>query len=260
MNASAKSGNIADVERPFFSIITACYNAAATIEDTIISVRNQTGVLIEHIIVDGQSTDGTMEIVQRHKDGFAKIISEKDRGVYDAMQKGLPLARGHFVGFLNADDFYTGTDVLSRLAAVLQSGDFIGISGVVEQIDANEKVKRVIGRKPLSNYELLWGKFPPHPSTFLRAELMKQAGGFKHDYRIAGDFDLLLRVLKLSPLPMAHVPWTVTRMRMGGLSTQGLGIYNMVSGELLRALRECGYPARSSKIHARLFKKLTELF
>jgi glycosyltransferase involved in cell wall biosynthesis len=259
MNRNGENTTHPDSELPFFSIVTACYNAASTIEDTICSVRDQRGVSVEHIIVDGKSTDGTMDIVERYKDGFAKVVSERDRGVYDAMQKGLPLTRGHFVGFLNADDFYTGTDVLSRLAIVLQSGNFVGISGVVEQIDVKDHVKRVIGRKPLSHDDLLWGKFPPHPSTFLRAELMKQTGGFKHDYRIAGDFDLLLRVLKLSPLPMAHVPWTVTRMRMGGLSTQGLGIYNMVSGELLRALRECGYPAQSLKIHARLFKKVTEL-
>jgi glycosyltransferase involved in cell wall biosynthesis len=245
--------------RPFLSVITACYNAAKTIEDTIRSVRSQGGVSIEHIIVDGGSTDGTQEIVKRFQDGFSHVLSERDRGVYDAMQKGLVLARGRFTGFLNADDFYTGNDVLARLAVELQTGKYVGISGVVEQIDERGQVKRTIGRKPVSPDELLWGKFPPHPATFLQTDIMTRAGGFKHDYRISGDFDLFLRVLKLSSLPVAHVPWAVTRMRMGGLSTRGLGNYRMVGDELYRALRECGYPASRFKVQARLLKKLTEL-
>jgi glycosyltransferase involved in cell wall biosynthesis len=255
----AESKTIKTDQPPFLSIITACYNAAKTIEDTIHSVRNQLGVSVEHIIVDGGSTDGTLEIVNRFRNGFSHVVSERDRGVYDAMQKGLVLARGRFTGFLNADDFYTGNDVLARLAAELKTGKYVGISGVVEQIDEQNKVKRTIGRKPIAAPDLLWGKFPPHPATFLQTDVMTRAGGFKHDYIISGDFDLFLRVLKLSPLPMAHVPWAVTRMRMGGLSTQSLGNYKMVGDELHRALTECGYPASRFKVQARLLKKLTEL-
>jgi glycosyltransferase involved in cell wall biosynthesis len=259
MNALS-SPAAASGDRPLISIVTACYNAAATIEDTILSVRSQKGVGLEHIIIDGGSKDATLAIVEKYRDGLSVVVSEPDRGVYDAMQKGLMHARGIFTGFLNADDFYIHTDTLARLATVLQSGDHFGISGVVEQIDAAGKIRRVIGRKPVSDADILWGKFPPHPGTLLRTELMRQAGGFKHDYRIAGDFDLFLRVRKLTTQTMAHVDWPVTKMRMGGLSTENaLGNYMAVGTELFRALTECGYPASRLKMQTRLLRKVSEL-
>jgi glycosyltransferase involved in cell wall biosynthesis len=257
---SAAANQSAQSERPFLSIVTACYNAAATIEDTILSLRSQQGVKFEHIIVDGGSKDDTMAIVDKYRDGFSYVLSEKDRGVYDAMQKGLMQARGMFTGFLNADDFYASTDTLARLASTLKTEQYFGVSGVVEQIDTTGKVRRVIGRKPVSEADILWGKFPPHPGTLMRTDLMRQAGGFKHDYRIAGDFDLFLRVRKLTSQKMAHVDWPVTKMRMGGLSTgNAASNYVMVGDELFRALSECGYRASRLKMQTRLLKKFTEL-
>jgi glycosyltransferase involved in cell wall biosynthesis len=244
---------------PFMTVITACYNAASTIEQTITSVRDQRTVSIEHILIDGGSTDGTMEIVNRYRSLFSHVISEPDRGVYDAMQKGLLVAKGTYTGFLNADDHYAGNDVLYRLAKVLTEGQYLGISGVVAQIDAKEKTKRTIGRQSISESDLLWGRFPPHPATFLRTELMRQTGGFKHDYVIAGDFDLFLRVRRLTDNPMAHVAWPVTNMRLGGLSTSSLGNYGMVGRELHRALNECGYPASMPRMWLRGLAKLREL-
>jgi glycosyltransferase involved in cell wall biosynthesis len=254
MEASTKNST------PFFSVVTVCFNAKETIAQTIDSVRLQRGVSIQYIIVDGGSTDGTLDIINSFSDQIDVIISGPDRGVYDAMQKGLQVSRGTYTGFLNADDYFAGPDVLLKMAAALSGGVCLGVSGVVQQVNGSGTVIRTIGRDPLDLNELLWGKFPPHPATYLVTELMKKAGGFKHHYKIAGDFDLLIRMLKNSPLPLAHLNQPIVKMRMGGASTMGFSAYRISSKELLAALRNAGYPANALKVHGRMLKKLPELF
>jgi glycosyltransferase involved in cell wall biosynthesis len=246
--------------QPDFTIVTACFNASKTITDTIASVRAQRDVNIEHIIIDGGSTDGTMDIVQSYKNSFKHVVSEPDRGAYDAMQKGVQLAQGRFCGFLNADDYYAGDRVLYQLKKLLEVRSYFGVSGIVEQIEATGKLRRTIGRYPTRNSDLLWGKFPPHPSTFIRTDLIKAVGGFRHDFVIAGDFDLFLRVKNITDEPMAHLKQVVTKMRLGGLSTKSYVNYAMVGKELFRALDESGYPARRYKMWLRGALKLGELF
>jgi glycosyltransferase involved in cell wall biosynthesis len=244
---------------PTFSIVTVCFNAETTIAQTIASVQEQRDVRFQHIIVDGGSTDGTMDIVRKHANCIDRIISEKDHGVYDAMQKGLTLAQGKYTGFLNADDFYASPTALARLAAELNAGDYLGITGVVQQINGAGKIIRTIGREPLRLEDLFWGKFPPHPSTYLRTTEMLSAGGFQRHYKIAGDFDLLIRLIKNINLPIAHLASPIVKMRMGGVSTGGLSAYQLSSRELVLALRSTGYPANPFKVHARILKKLPEL-
>ncbi len=245
--------------QPMFSVVTVCFNAKATIAQAIESVQAQQGVSVQHIVIDGGSTDGTVELIQSYAERIDTFKSGRDRGVYDAMQKGLELARGQFTGFLNADDYFAGPDVLSKLAQVLRKGHYLGVSGIIEQVNTAGTVIRTIGRDPLSKQDLLWGKFPPHPATYLDTDLMKEAGGFQHHYRIAGDFDLLIRMLKRSSLPLAHIDQKIVQMRMGGASTVGLSAYRLSSNEILAALRGAGYPANVLKIHGRVVKKLPEL-
>jgi glycosyltransferase involved in cell wall biosynthesis len=246
--------------QPDFTIVTVCFNASKTIGDTISSVQAQKGVNLEHIIIDGGSTDATVDILNKNRAGFKHVISEPDRGPYDAMQKGLQLAQGRYCGFLNADDYYASDDVLLKFKELLEERSCFGVSGIVEQIESTGKSRRTIGRKPVKDSELLWGRFPPHPATFLKTDLMKAAGGFRHDFIIAGDFDLFLRVKKITDEPMAHLSRVVTKMRLGGLSTKSYVNYAMVGRELFRALDESGYPARRYKMWLRGALKLGELF
>lgn len=247
-------------DQPFFSVVTVCYNAEKTIEQAIKSVQAQRGVSFEHILIDGGSTDGTMEIVGRYAKGMAHITSARDRGVYDAMQKGLLQARGRFTGFLNADDFYASDEVLAKLAEALPGNGFLGVTGMVRQIDINERVKRVVGAKPHDDRELLWGRFPAHPATYLRTDIMRDVGGFDASYKIGGDYDLFLRVRKASQAPLAHVAQPIVIMRVGGVSTGGYASYKLIGDEMLIALAKSGYPVSPFKIRTRFLRKLPELF
>ena len=173
------------------SIITVCFNSVAMIEDTIRSVREQTYEEVEHIVVDGGSTDGTQEIVSRHNRRIQKFISEPDRGIYDAMNKGLRLARGDVVGFLNADDVYASPTAVGDIVAALQADHTDGAYGDLVYVgrDSNRVVRywRAGTYRPRAFYS---GWVPPHPTFFCRTALYGELGGFDPAYRIAGDFEL----------------------------------------------------------------------
>ncbi len=177
------------------SVITVCLNAGATIERTIRSVRAQTGVSIEHILIDGGSTDATMDIVAHYRDGFATVVSERDRGLYDAMNKGLALARGDFTGFLNADDAFAGPGVLASLAAAAARIGGDAAIGDVLQVDALDRPARMIRGDRVPARKLHRGIAPPHPAFYARTDALRAAGGFDTSYRRAADFDLMARLI-----------------------------------------------------------------
>ena len=249
------------------SLITACYNSAGTIRTSMESAFAQRGVDVEYIVVDGGSTDGTVEIVEsfsrkEHKDGFAfKWISEKDRGMYDAINKGIKMATGDVVGILNADDVLAADDTLARIAEALGeegTGKREEGRGNREQIDCvyadirfvregesvaalrGARTVRYCSAKRWRPWMFRFAAMVPHPSFYVRRECFDRLGGYSLDYRICADFELELRYMYLARLKAAYLPECVVVMRMGGASTAGWRSNVEINREDLRALRAHG--------------------
>ncbi len=242
------------------SVITVAFNAAATIADTLESVASQTYPHIEHIVVDGASTDGTQAIVERHGKHVARMISEPDRGIYDAMNKGLRLATGDVIGFLNADDVYADMGVLERVSATMEKETLDALFGDAEFVSPAQP------DRPLRRYRserfrpdrIAWGWMPAHPTLFLRRQVYERFGQFRTDYRIAGDFELVARMFHGGTLRYRHVPEVLVRMRTGGISTGGWRNTLLLNREVLRACRENGIRTNLPKILSKYPAKLLE--
>jgi glycosyltransferase involved in cell wall biosynthesis len=206
------------------TIITATYNSAATVADTLRSVQDQKYPKIEHIIIDGRSKDNTLEIIGQF--GHVKqVISEPDKGIYDAMNKGISFSTGDIIGILNSDDFYTTDDIISKVAAQFQVdseldcvyGDLL----YVDQKDSN-KIVRVWKSGSYSKNSFLYGWMPPHPTFFVRKEVYQQYGLFNLDLGTAADYELMLRFLHKKKCKCAYIPEFLIKMRSGGASNQTL--------------------------------------
>lgn len=221
------------------SIITVCFNSAKTISDTLRSVREQTYLNVEHIVVDGGSQDETLEIVSAAGAHVAHLISEKDDGIYDAMNKGIQLASGDVLAFLNADDYYKDPQVLERVVQVLQAEQLDAIYGDVEffQPDNRHNVVRRYNSGRFNPKRLGWGWMPAHPALFVRKVLFERFGVFHTGYRIAGDFEFIARVFKNPELRHRHLPDCLVRMQMGGVSTSGWRATLQLNREMMRACR-----------------------
>lgn len=206
------------------SIITVVWNNASTIKDAIDSVLNQTYKDIEYIIIDGASTDGTVEIVQSYGDKITKFISEKDKGLYDAMNKGIRLATGDIVGILNSDDFYKSNDILETVANEFATKNVDCLYGDLEYVDANEtnKVVRYWQSKPYKEGLFQKGWHPAHPTFFVKREYYDKCGVFNLDFKIAADYELMLRFLEKYKLKSSYIHKTFVKMRLGGESNQSI--------------------------------------
>lgn len=205
------------------SIITATFNSAATITDTLVSVRDQQHQDIEHIIVDGRSADNTLRIVG----GFphvARIISEKDKGIYDAMNKGIGAAAGEIIGILNSDDIYTDNFVLSDVAAAFADPNVMTVYADLQYVDAFDlrKVRRHWSSGPYRRKNFYFGWMPPHPTFFVRRSVYEKAGLFNLDLRSAADYELMLRILLKHRIAAHYIPRVIVKMRVGGASNAGL--------------------------------------
>ncbi|WP_239591142.1 glycosyltransferase family 2 protein [Candidatus Dactylopiibacterium carminicum] len=202
--------------------MTAVFNAAGTIQETIDAVAAQTYPQREHIVIDGGSRDGTVEIIERNRDKLAYFVSEPDRGVYDAMNKGLERASGDVVACLNADDVYVSPRVLARVAEVMVDRDVAGCYAnlyFVRQHDPAQIVRRMRSQ-PYCQGLFERGWMPPHPTLFIRRDLLTQVGGFDLAFRLQSDFDLAIRLFRLAGERIRYVDETWVRMRMGGLSNR----------------------------------------
>lgn len=242
------------------SIITVCYNSAATIAHTLRSVREQTYGEIEHIIVDGGSRDHTLDVVTSEGPHVVKVVSEKDGGIYDAMNKGIQLATGDVVAFLNADDFYADAGVLAKVALVMQAEQLDALYGDVEffrpgQFDV---VARRYNSARFKASRLGWGWMPAHPALFVRKAMFDRYGSFNTDYRIAGDFEFVARVFQHPELRHRHLQQSVVRMQMGGVSTSGWRATLQINGEMMRACRANGISTNWFKMLARYPLKALE--
>ena len=242
------------------SIITVCFNSASTIGDTLRSVADQTHPDVEHVIVDGGSRDDTVKLAETLGCSGKIIISEADKGIYDAMNKGLRLATGDIIGFLNADDMYVGKDVLMRVHKLIQQGGLDALYGDAEFVNPANLYKPVRRyRSNLFRPEMLaWGWMPAHPALFLSRQIFDRYVGFKSDYRIAGDFELVARIFRANDLSYMYTPQVLVRMRTGGVSTGGLRNTLLLNQEVLRACAENGIKSGWLKILSKYPVKLLE--
>jgi glycosyltransferase len=205
------------------SVITACYNSAGTIEGAINSLLSQQlnpGTELEYIIIDGLSTDNSLEIVGRYKEKIAKTISEKDRGIYDALNKGIAAASGDVIGFLHSDDAFYSTDSLQAIADAFQTHgcDAVYGNGVYISNDGSEKVIRNWVSGELSTGRLERGWMPMHPTFFVKRDIYRQYGSFNDTYRISADYDIVLRFLKIHRIKTAYINKYLIKMKIGGAS------------------------------------------
>ncbi len=205
------------------SIITVVFNGEKTIRETIESVLAQDFGEVEYIIVDGKSTDTTLEIIKSYSGRITKFISEPDRGIYDAMNKGLQLATGEIVGLLNADDVFASPDVLSLVAATFLNSGVDAVYGDLQYFDSH--TGRITRNWRAGNYRnglFLWGWMPPHPSFFIRRSWYQKFGVFRLDLGTAADYELMLRMIHKYGAKLAYVQKVLVRMRAGGVSNLSL--------------------------------------
>jgi glycosyltransferase len=205
------------------SIITATYNSAATVRDTLSCVASQEYPFIEHIIVDGVSEDNTLDIVNEFPH-IAKVISEKDNGIYDAMNKGVQLATGDVIGILNSDDFYTNPTILSKVAAAFSDPAVEAVYGDLQYVKLNDVqvVTRTWKSGGFQQKNLYYGWMPPHPTFFVRRHIYEKCGLFNTTLRSAADYELMLRVLLKYNATVQYIPEVLVKMRAGGMSNASL--------------------------------------
>jgi glycosyltransferase involved in cell wall biosynthesis len=242
------------------SVVTVSRNSAVTLPDTLRSVATQSHPNVEHIVIDGASTDATCEVVKRYGTHVAKFLSEPDRGIYDAMNKGLAMATGDIVGFLNADDRYAEEHVLERVVRAMDKDNLDALFGDVAFFRADDP-QRVVRRYRSDRFHprrLAWGWMPAHPALFMRRSVYQRVGPFRTDYRIAGDFELIARVFKDEKIRYRHLAEVLVMMRTGGVSTSGWRNTLILNQEVLRACRENGIPTNLLKILSKYPAKFLE--
>ena len=227
------------------SIITATFNSAATVGDTLRSVNEQTHPDIAHIVIDGGSTDDTLELVRSEGRRVATVVSEPDEGIYDAMNKGLKLARGDVIGLLNSDDFLASPDVLATVAEAFSDPDVDAVYGdlcYVRQHQPSEIV-RYWRSGPFRARAFTRGWSPPHPTLYIRRSFYEAHGGFDTSYSIAADVDLMIRFFEVLGLRSVYVPKVFVRMRLGGASNTSVASVVKQNREIWRSMREQGLGA-----------------
>lgn len=240
------------------SVITVCYNAASTLEDAVQSVLGQTTdprepFDLEYIVVDGGSTDGTLDLIEPYRSRIAKLISEPDQGLYDAMNKGIRAATGDVVAILNADDVYASLDILARVAAAFRETDAEAIYGNLNYVTAEDitQVKRHWRAGDFQPGAFRRGWMPPHPALFVRRSCYERWGMFSLALRSAADYELMLRFIHRHGMSLAYLPETLVLMRDGGVSNASLK-------HRIRAHREDWKAWRMNGFHPSLFTLLAK--
>lgn len=224
------------------SLVTATWNCAGTVTDCLTSVAEQTWPHREHVVVDGASTDGTLDVLRAHRAQLAVLVSEPDRGIYDALNKGIARSSGEVIGFLHADDVYADTHVLERIAAAFGDPAVGAVYGDLQYVRKDDLgcVVRHWRSAPFSPRRLAWGWMPPHPTLYVRRAWYEQLGGFDTRYRIAADYHMMLRLFMQAGLNPVYLPAVLVKMRLGGASNRSLRNVIRKSREDLDALRRTG--------------------
>lgn len=235
------------------NVITASYNRSRSIERALLSVKSQTYKDIQAIIIDGASTDDSVLKAEAVLDDNDIIISEPDKGIYDALNKGIALSTGDIIGFLHSDDLYFNDKVISKVVDVFEDDSVDVVYGDAYFFSGQDfmKNKRKYRSSKLSLKNLAWGKMPAHPSIFIRREIYDEVGCFETNFKIAADYEFLCRLVKYPNLKSIYLPEPLVRMQMGGASTGG--IYNTIilNKEVLRAIKK-------NNIYTNLFMLLSK--
>ncbi|WP_343695590.1 glycosyltransferase family 2 protein [Flavobacterium sp.] len=238
------------------SIITVCYNSASTIEKTIKSVASQTYKNIEYIIVDGNSKDNTIDIIKKHENNITKWISEPDKGLYDAMNKGLALATGDLIGILNSDDTFYSVNVIEEIAKFHENNNIDASVGNIIQHKEDGKVVRIYSSKFWSPEKLRIGFMPPHPSIFFETKLFSKFGNYELGFKIGADYELITRFFLKNKISWKYSNITTTAMLVGGLSSSGSSSYKLITKEIQKALKMNQLEFSPFKIKMRFFWKI----
>ncbi|AOE66936.1 glycosyl transferase [Pseudomonas fluorescens] len=244
------------------SIITVCYNSASTIRDTIESVFSQDHCDIEYIVIDGGSKDGTQAIVESYGERISRFISEPDKGLYDAMNKGVALATGDVIGILNSDDFYEdSTSASSVVKAFERHSESDVVFGDVVFVNAPDlqKVTRFYRGNRFTPWKLRFGWMPPHPATFIRKSAYTKVGLYSLKYRISADYEFFVRLFMVQRLKYSYLDKVLVRMRSGGASTGGLKSSLKLNMEIVEACRANGVYTNLPLVLLKLPFKLYEL-
>ena len=246
------------------SIITVAYNSAATLEDTIQSVLSQTYPDIEYIVVDGGSTDGTTALLQQYESRFQGRllwVSEKDNGIYDAMNKGIRMATGDVVGILNSDDYFTAPDVIARMVRAFADEAVDAVYGDIHFIRDGEPERcvRYYSSRRFSPGRLRFGFMPAHPSFYARRTVYERAGLYKTDYKIGSDYEMMVRLFCVHRIHAMYIPMDFVTMRTGGLSTSGVRSKLQLIKDDVRACRENGIYTNALFIATKFLIKIFEL-
>jgi glycosyltransferase len=221
------------------SVITAVHNNRETISAALDSALGQSGVNIELVVIDGGSTDGTLDVLRSYADRLDVLVSESDRGIYDALNKGIQRASGDVVGFLHSDDLFADADALSRVVATFADPEVGAVYGDLLYVrkENPDQVVRYWRAGDFSERRLRWGWMPPHPTLYVRRHVYEQYGLFDTSFRIAADYDFILRIMDQCRVRVRYIPEVLVKMRVGGTSNRSLRNILRKSSEDFRALR-----------------------
>ena len=245
------------------SIITATFNSAKTLKDTIQSVLRQTNKDFEYLIIDGGSTDETIDIVKSYESEFSgrlKWVSEKDKGIYDAMNKGIKMASGDVVGILNSDDYFTSDDILQTVADAFKRQEIDAIYGDIHFIrDGNpQKCIRYYSSRMFRPFWLRFGFMPAHPSSYCKREIFDRAGLYSLDYKIGADYEMMVRLFKKHKIKGLYVNKDFVTMRTGGASNTNMRSRLTLINEDVKACRDNGIYTNSFLVSLKFLYKIFE--
>lgn len=249
--------------KPKVSVITSVLNSADTVADTIESVLSQTYPNIEHIVCDGGSTDATLSVVDKYRRKYPEQIivsSLKDHGIYQGMNRGIKLSSGDFIGFLNADDFFANSTILERLIDVLIKEDIDAVYGDVRYVSRRNILnsRRYYSSENFTPKKMLRGLMPAFPSFYCKRELYKRFGYYDTEFRLAADFDMMLRMIYLGKISTKYLPLECVVMRMGGASNATPSSFSTILREHLRSYKKHNIPTGFFNDISRYASKLLE--
>lgn len=247
------------------SLVTVTFNSDQTLRDTIQSVFNQTYSDIEYIIIDGLSKDNTVDIIRKYEPQFQgrlKWISERDNGLYDAMNKGIRMSTGDIVGIINSDDFYHRRDIISRVVEAFRNERIQAVYGDVRFVNSDnlDKTVRYYSSRNFSPNRFRYGFMPAHPTFFTYRKYFEKFGYYKIDYHIAADYELLIRFLYVHRLKSKYLSLDFMKMRTGGASTASIKSNILLNKEIVRACSENGIWTCMPLLFLKYFIKVFELF
>jgi glycosyltransferase involved in cell wall biosynthesis len=243
---------------PFFSIITVVFNRAKTIEAAITSLQSQSYKNYEHIIIDGGSSDGTLEILSKYKSENTVVVSEADQGIYDAINKGIGLAQGNYIGLLHSDDFYPSNTSLADVYTCLENKDFDAIYGDAKYLRAgHSSILRYYRSNDFSYQNLRYGVMLAHTTLFVKRSIFNKVGVYDNSYKIAGDFEFICRLFKEN-IQAYYLPKTLMMMTVGGISNANIANRILLNKELLSACNKNGIRTNYLYLSLRYFKKLLQ--